>query len=274
MNERATIRQFFDTVVRTSRYEDRYVRRTSVNAYEILKRKDVVLDCLAHLGVRQGKILDVGCGPAVYAPELAAQGFDVWGVDLAPNVIEQAKAVMAATPHADRTHFAVGDIDHLDFPDGTFDAALAVGLLEYLPSDAAVLREFRRVLKPGAIAVITLQNRYSYYTAVRGALRPLRPILRAIMGRRLAGRQLLGPYWSRSHAVRAFERTAAEVGMPPVTRDFVNFNPLPFNLPWHLPRAYFRLLDQFNDRPGLRRRLPWLCGTYVVALRRDGARRA
>ncbi len=62
--------------------------------------------------------------------------------------------------------------------------------------------------------------------------------------------------------------------MMPILKDFVNFNPIPFNLPWALPRSYFALLDWFNGSYRLRKGLPWLYATSLVALRKDegGAR--
>lgn len=270
MNDRATVTAFFDSVARDSSYEERYLRRGAINAYDISKRKELVLECLDRFGLRGGALLDVGCGPAVFTPMLGSRGFEIWGVDASPGVVALAREVMAGTPYGDRAHFSLGDVEHLDFRDGTFDAALAVGLFEYLPGDAVALRELHRVLKPGGIAIVTLQNRCSYYTVVRWLVRPLRPLLRALLGRRLPGRQLCGHHWSRSHTAKGFVAAARRSGFTPVGLDYVNFALIPFNLPIRLPRAYFRLLDRINDALWLRRRLHGLYGTCVITVRRDG----
>lgn len=270
MDQKVVVKDFFDKVVYYTPYEERYIKRTNLNAYDILKRRDVALQCLERLSLRAGKLLDVGCGPAVYTPDLTARGFEVWGVDLAPDVVNRAREIMSHSPHGDRAHFSVGDIERLKFPDGMFDVVNVMGLFDYLPSDEAALAEVRRVLKPGGVALISLQNRYSYCTLIRSLFWPLRPLLRGLFGHRLKGRELCGDHWTKTHTLRRFQRTALRLGFPPILHDYVNFNLIPFNLPGSLPGAYLRLLDWLNDRPRLRRRLPWLFATTLVALRKEG----
>lgn len=62
---------------------------------------------LAEAGAIDGPVLDVGCGTGENALYLAAEGFDVVGVDAAPRAIEQAQE-KAADRDLDVT-FAVGD---------------------------------------------------------------------------------------------------------------------------------------------------------------------
>jgi SAM-dependent methyltransferase len=47
---------------------------------------------LAQQGAIKGRVLDVGCGTGENALYLAEQGLEVWGVDGAPQAIEQARA--------------------------------------------------------------------------------------------------------------------------------------------------------------------------------------
>src|SRR5574337_24137 len=266
MDQKGAVKAFFDKVVYYTPYEERYRNRTNLNAYDILTRKDVVLECLDRLGIQSGRLLDVGCGPAVYTPDLTSRGFEVCGVDLAPDVVDRAREIMSHSPYEARAHFSVGDIEHLEFPDRTFDVVLVMGLFDYLPSDKTALAEIRRVLKPGGVALISLQNRYSYCTVVRSMAWPFRPVLRLLFGDRLKGRELCGEHWTKTHTLCAFQRTASRIGMTAILEDFVNFNPIPFNLPWSLPRLYFALLDWFNGSRALRKNLSWLYATSLVAL--------
>jgi SAM-dependent methyltransferase len=50
------------------------------------------------------------------------------------------------------------DAARLPFPDGGFDVVVALGLLEYVPDPAAVLRETARVLRPGGVALLSWPN--------------------------------------------------------------------------------------------------------------------
>jgi SAM-dependent methyltransferase len=98
-------------------------------------------------------VADVGGGPGTYAAWLAAAGYDVRLLDVVPALVEQARAVAAATPGAG---FAadVGDARALPWPEASVDAILVLGPLYHLPERAdreRALREARRVLRPGGV---------------------------------------------------------------------------------------------------------------------------
>jgi SAM-dependent methyltransferase len=57
-----------------------------------------------------------------------------------------------------RACFMVGDLDRLPFADGSFDAALCVGVLQYLPSLDFALAELARVTAPGGSVIVTFPN--------------------------------------------------------------------------------------------------------------------
>jgi SAM-dependent methyltransferase len=66
-----------------------------------------------------GCILDVGCGPGQVAGYLAARGAKVSGLDLSPDMIEQARATYPAV------EFAVGDMFALPYADGALAGIIA-----------------------------------------------------------------------------------------------------------------------------------------------------
>jgi ubiquinone/menaquinone biosynthesis C-methylase UbiE len=94
------------------------------------------------------KVLDLACGPGTLSRRLAmvvAPGGEIVGVDLAPGMIELARA--AGIPNA---RFEVMDIEQLSFPDESFDAAVCGHGLQFVPQLPIALREARRVLRPRA----------------------------------------------------------------------------------------------------------------------------
>src|SRR4029077_9047549 len=94
------------------------------------------------------RVLDLACGPGTLSRRLAMQvspGGEVVGIDLAPGMIEVARA--AKIPNA---RFEVMDIERLTFADGSFDAAACGHGLQFAPDLAVALRETRRVLRPNA----------------------------------------------------------------------------------------------------------------------------
>jgi len=93
-------------------------------------------------------VLDLACGPGTLSRPIAtrvAPSGEVIGVDLAEGMIELARAT--GIPHA---HFQVMDIEKLDFPDASFDAAACGHGLQFAPNLSRALAEARRVLRPGA----------------------------------------------------------------------------------------------------------------------------
>ncbi len=96
-------------------------------------------------------VADLGCGTGVQTAELARSVRKVYAVD-------NSEAMLAAA--RDRTR-GLANVEVLDGPlealpiaDGSCDAAMLVLVLTYVDDPAAVLREMRRVLKPGGRGVI------------------------------------------------------------------------------------------------------------------------
>jgi SAM-dependent methyltransferase len=116
-----------------------------------LPQMDGVAFFLPHL--RPGmRVLDVGCGLGGITQGLAAvvAPGEVVGLDLRPEVLEQARAAAAARRLAN-VRFELGPAYALPFPDSSFDAALAHMVLMHLREPVRALAEMRRVLRPGGV---------------------------------------------------------------------------------------------------------------------------
>jgi SAM-dependent methyltransferase len=99
-------------------------------------------------GVKDGAaVLDVGSGTGAlsFAARVVDPSGTIEGVDISPAFVE-----FATKQHPEaRIHFQVGDAQKLPFADASFDAALSMLVLNFVPDPALAVREMRRVTKPG-----------------------------------------------------------------------------------------------------------------------------
>lgn len=97
--------------------------------------------------VPAARVLDAGCGAGQFAIALAERGARVTGIDLSPEMIRRAEGHAAA--RGVTIDWGVGDLSRLSAPLAIYDAILARAVLHFVPDVPGVLREFRRVLRPG-----------------------------------------------------------------------------------------------------------------------------
>lgn len=100
-----------------------------------------------------GPTADVGCGPGHVTAFLRGQGLDVFGIDLAPGMVEQARA------NYPDLRFEVGSMLALDQSDGSLAGLNAWFSIICVPDPElpGVLAEFHRVLAPGAPLMLSFQ---------------------------------------------------------------------------------------------------------------------
>lgn len=93
--------------------------------------------------------LDNGCGTGVLLPDLAARCDAIFGVDLSPDMLAQARQRAAGVD------LRVGDLEGLPFPDGFFRTVICRGSLHHAASPRRALLEAFRVLGPGGRLALT-----------------------------------------------------------------------------------------------------------------------
>ncbi|HET9988713.1 MAG TPA: methyltransferase domain-containing protein [Kofleriaceae bacterium] len=109
---------------------------------------------VAFAGIHDGAaVLDVGSGTGVLSLAIRAVNPSglISGIDVSAGFVAHA-----TTQHADaRIDFRIGDAQHLDFPDASFDAALSMLVLNFVPDPVLAVREMKRVTRPGGTVAAT-----------------------------------------------------------------------------------------------------------------------
>ena len=94
----------------------------------------------------RGRVLEVGCGDGVHFEVLGRPGLDWFGCDLSRLAIGLAAH---RSPPSGRAALTVADAENLPYAPGSFDAVLAVSVLEHLPSPGRAIEHMIEVLAPG-----------------------------------------------------------------------------------------------------------------------------
>lgn len=114
------------------------------------------VDRLVELGARTGRLLDVGSGPAHIALEAAERlpGARVVALDAARWMHRVARRRLSSSPAGARIFPLVADAKRMPFRDGCFDAVFSNTILHHIADPRPVLREIRRVVRPGGIVLL------------------------------------------------------------------------------------------------------------------------
>jgi SAM-dependent methyltransferase len=112
-------------------------------------------------------VVDLGCSTGYLLDELrlAHPKATLVGVDLVASGLVNAHAIVPGA------RLIQADACDLPFVDASFDAVVSANLLEHVPDDRRAISEIRRVLKPGALAVVVVPagpGTYDYYDRFLG----------------------------------------------------------------------------------------------------------
>jgi SAM-dependent methyltransferase len=102
---------------------------------------------------RGARLIEPGCGVGAET-EILLRRFPtlrIEGLDVSPEQVRGARERFAGKPAGRRARFTVGDAAATGFPARSFDGAFLCWLLEHVAHPLPILRELRRVLKPGAV---------------------------------------------------------------------------------------------------------------------------
>jgi SAM-dependent methyltransferase len=96
------------------------------------------------------KLADLGCGSGCVGRYLAKEfDTDVEGIDANPLAIRMADELKVTSGTAQRLRFKIADILNTGWSDHSFDGALSMDVLLFVPDKRAALHEVARILKLG-----------------------------------------------------------------------------------------------------------------------------
>ena len=125
------------------------MRRLEDRHWWFVARRNLICAALKRFGkTKQPLTLDMGCGTGGTMDRLREFARPV-GLDLEPLALELCR---------ERGHenLVLASATELPFADATFDAAIALDVLEHIPDDIQAASELARALKPGGVAVVTV----------------------------------------------------------------------------------------------------------------------
>lgn len=103
-------------------------------------------------------VLDIACGEGYGADILAATAKSVVGVDISADAVEHAKL----NYRHPRIFFRVGSVTDIPVPDASVDMIVSFETIEHLDDHDRMMQEFRRVLRPDGLVMISSPNKLEY----------------------------------------------------------------------------------------------------------------
>lgn len=131
--------------------------------YRLRYGAEPAASCPPRTGAR---VLDVGCGTGGFLRQLAALGWEVWGIEPSAEV---AQAAVERLVVAEARIYA-GVAEDADFAEGTFDLVTMWHVLEHLHDPKGVLAKAARWLRPGGTLRLAVPNIASLESRLFGRL--------------------------------------------------------------------------------------------------------
>lgn len=127
------------------------LRNWDINGYEMAYR----------LLEKGDRVLDVGCGNGYMLFRLIDKYTELYGIDIAPSRIEEARKTVAEkySDLPNRFYFYEGNLDkRMNFDSDFFDTIICIATLEHVYDVYLLIKEIHRILKPGGHVIVEVPN--------------------------------------------------------------------------------------------------------------------
>ena len=135
-------REYFDKDYVCGLWEGDYIS----NKANLLQEAHAILELVSTHAATGGSLLDVGCAGGYLLTAAREKGFDAWGVEINPEMVQFARG------QGHRVHLGV--LESANFPNDCFDVVLMCDVFEHVASPRHLLMEVRRITKPGGYLYI------------------------------------------------------------------------------------------------------------------------
>jgi SAM-dependent methyltransferase len=134
---------------------------------------DLIVRLIAEHGAN--RIIDAGCGPASILRHIGGEGRALYGFDLTPEMVDEAKRVMGPLGVPNDRLWVASVLEASAYrppsePLTLYDAALCVGVLPHLPEeeDKTLIARLHEAVRPGGLVLVEARNElFSLFTMNR-----------------------------------------------------------------------------------------------------------
>lgn len=121
-----------------------------------------VLKSIEHFVQRQGRLLDVGCGPGIFVSEAVNRGWNVTGLEASVRAVDLGQQKFGVS-------LTTGDMDTLKtMPAQAFEVVTMFDVIEHVVDPATLIELTARVLKPNGYLVLTTPKFDSFLARLMG----------------------------------------------------------------------------------------------------------
>ncbi len=138
---------------------DAYAAQVETKPHNAYYERPAMLSLLPDVAGR--RVLDVGCGPGVYAEWLLDHGARVVGVDFSWRMVELARERLGDRAEIIRADLSAS-LHFLD--DASFDIVLAALVIDDIHDWRSLFRQLHRVLLPSGYFVFSVEHPFSDFT--------------------------------------------------------------------------------------------------------------
>jgi len=111
--------------------------------------------------IKEGRLLDVGCGNGAFLKVANAAGFETWGIEINYAAAKRAE-------EATGSKVPTGDVEEIGLPTAYFDVITLLQVLEHLDNPLLVLKRVHSLLKENGLLVVAVPNIDSFIIKILG----------------------------------------------------------------------------------------------------------